>query len=79
MDDDRLEDDHPFEDDDPFEDWERYPSTEAQEQAEYQKLAWFSAPFGSAGVTLLLMAAAVDLLRRLGRQIVRIAYRLKLV
>lgn len=62
-----------------FEDWERYPADEAEERIEYQKLAWLSAPFGSAGVALGLLAAAVDLLRRSGRQVIRIAARLGLV
>ena len=66
-------------DEDPFEDWERTPATKAQEQLEYQKLAWYAAPFGSAGIALVVLAAFVNLLRRLGRQIIRLASRLKLV
>lgn len=64
---------------DPFEDWERTPARKAQEQLEYQKLAWYAAPFADAGIALVVLAAAVNLLRRLGRQIIRIASRLKLV
>ena len=66
-------------DEDPFEEWERHPADEAREQLEYQKLAWYSAPFGDAGITLVVLAAAVNLLRRLGRQVIRLASRLKLV
>ncbi len=66
-------------DEDPFEAWERYPVDEAQERLEYQKLAWYSAPFGSTGIAVVLLAAAVNLARRLGRQVIRIASRLKLV
>jgi hypothetical protein len=66
-------------DEDPFEDWERYPVDEAQERLEYQKLAWYSAPFGSTGIAVVLLAAGVNLARRLGRQVIRIASRLKLV
>ena len=66
-------------DEDPFEDWERYPAIEAQEQLEYQRMAWYAAPFGSASIALLLLMAAVNLLRRLGRQVIRLASRLKLV
>ena len=64
---------------DPFEDWERYPARKSEEQLEYQKLAWYAAPFGSAGMALVVLAMIVNLLRRLGRQLIRIASRLKLV
>jgi hypothetical protein len=64
---------------DPFEDWERTPARKSQEQLEYQKLAWYAAPFTDAGIALVVLAAAVNLLRRLGRQVIRVAYRLKLV
>jgi uncharacterized membrane protein len=63
-------------DDDPFEDWERYPVVEAEERGGYQRLAWYS---GTAGIALVILAVAIGLLRRLGRQIIRIASRLKLV
>ncbi len=63
-------------DEDPFEDWERHPIVEAQERGGYQRLAWYSGP---AGLALVVLAVLIDLLRRLGRQIVRIASRLKLV
>lgn len=66
-------------DDDPFEEWERHPADEAQERLEYQKLAWYAAPFGDAGITLVLLTALVNLARRLGRQFIRLAARLKLV
>jgi len=64
---------------DPFEDWERYPAQKSQEKLEYQKLAWFAAPFNDAGIAVIILAAAVNLLRRFGRQVIRIASRLKLV
>ena len=66
-------------DEDPFEEWERYPVDEAEERLGYQKLAWYAAPFGSTGIALLVLAAAVNLLYRAGRQVIRIASRLKLV
>lgn len=66
-------------DEDPFEDWERYPAAKSEEQLGYQRLAWFAAPFGSTAIVLLVFAAAINLLRRLGRQVIRLAYRLKLV
>ena len=66
-------------DEDPFEEWERYPADEAKEQLEYQRMAWYSAPFGDAGITLVLLTALVDLLRRLGRQVIRLAARMGLV
>lgn len=66
-------------DEDPFEDWERYPADEAHEQLEYQRLAWYSAPWGDAGIALLLLTAAVNLLRRAARQVIRLAARLRLV
>ena len=64
---------------DPFEDWERTPARKSKEQLEYQKLAWYAAPFSDAGIALVVLAAAFNLLRRLGRQAIRVAYRLKLV
>jgi len=66
-------------DEDPFEEWERYPVDEAEERLGYQKLAWYAAPFGSTGIALLVLAAVVNLLYRAGRQVIRIASRLKLV
>ena len=66
-------------DEDPFEEWERYPVDEAQDRLGYQKLAWYAAPFGSTGFALLALAVVVGLLRRAGRQVIRIASRLKLV
>jgi len=65
--------------DDPFEDWERTPARRSQEQLEYQKLAWYAAPFGSGGIALVAAAALINLLLRLGRQIIRLASRLRLV
>jgi hypothetical protein len=61
--------------DDPFEEWERYPVDEAEENIGYQKLAWYAAPFGSAGVGLLLLAAITNGLRRLGRAAIRLLIR----
>ena len=66
-------------DDDPFEDWERTPERKSREQLEYQKLAWYAAPFSDAGIALVVLAAAVNLPRRLGHQVIRVASRLKLV
>jgi hypothetical protein len=57
--------------DDPFEDWERYPATQAEENIEYQKVAWYGAPFGDAGVALLVLAAVLNVLRRVGRAVIR--------
>jgi hypothetical protein len=63
-------------DEDPFEDWERYPVVDAEERARYRSLAWYS---GSAGIGLVALAVVIGLLRRLGRQIIRVASRLRLV
>jgi len=60
-------------------DLQHYPADQAEENIEYQQLAWYSAPFGSTGITLLLLAAAVNLTRRAGRALIRLAQRLKLV
>lgn len=57
--------------DDPFEEWERYPATAAEETVEYQKVAWYAAPFGDAGVALLVLSAAVNVVRRAGRALIR--------
>ncbi|MFO7533290.1 MAG: hypothetical protein R6W93_12575 [Candidatus Limnocylindrales bacterium] len=62
--------------DDLFEDWERYPAAQAEENIEYQKVAWYGAPFGDAGVALLMLAAVVNVLRRVGRAMIgRLAHR----
>jgi hypothetical protein len=61
--------------DDPFEEWERYPATQAEENIEYQKVAWYGAPFGGAGVALLVLAAVVNVLRRVGRAAIRLLLR----
>lgn len=66
-------------DEDPFEDRERYPADGAQEQFEYQRLAWYAAPWGDAGVALVLLTAAINLLRRAVRQVIRNAARLRSV
>ncbi len=66
-------------DEDPFEEWERHPADEAQEKLEYQRMAWYAAPFGDAGIALVILTAFVNLARRLGRQLIRLASRLKLV
>lgn len=66
-------------DDDRFEEWERYPADRANEQLEQQKLAWYAAPWADAGVAVVVLAIAVGLLRRLGREVVRLAARLRLV
>lgn len=60
---------------DPFEEWERYPATEGEENVEYQKIAWYAAPFGDAGVALLALAAVVNVLRRAGRAVIRLLMR----
>lgn len=57
--------------DDPFEEWERHPIDGAEERIGYQKLAWYAAPFGDAGVGLLVLAAISNGLRRLGRAVIR--------
>lgn len=57
--------------DDPFEEWERYPATAAEETVEYQKVAWYAAPFGDAGLALLVLSAAVNVMRRAGRALIR--------
>ena len=64
---------------DPFEDWERYPADEANERLEHDKLAWYAAPWGDAGIAIVVLAIAIGLLRRMGRQVIRFASRLKLV
>ena len=56
----------------PFDAWERYPARVAEENAGYQKLAWYAAPFGDAGVGMLLLAAVVNGLRRAGRVVIRL-------
>lgn len=61
--------------DDAFEEWERYPATRAEENIGYQKVAWYGAPFGDAGVGLLLLAASVNILRRAGRAVIRLLVR----
>ena len=61
--------------DDPFQGWERYPATRAEENIGYQKVAWYGAPFGDAGVGLLLLAASVNVLRRAGRAVIRLLVR----
>ena len=61
--------------DDPFEEWQRYPASQAEENIEYQKIAWYGAPFGDAGVALLVLAAVVDSLRRIGRAVIRLLVR----
>ena len=62
-------------DEDPFEEWERYPATEAEENINYQKVAWYGAPFGDAGVALLVLAAVANVLRRIGRAAIRVLMR----
>ena len=61
--------------DDPFEEWERYPADEAEENIGYQKLAWFGGAFGDTGVALVVLGAIVNLLRRVGRAIIRLLMR----
>ena len=61
--------------DDPFDEWERYPATRAEENIGYQKVAWYGAPFGDAGVGLLVLAASVNVLRRAGRAVIRLLVR----
>ena len=65
--------------DERFEEWDRHPADKAQEQLEYQRLAWYSAPWGDAGIAVVVLAAALNVTRRLGRQVIRLAARLKLV
>ena len=61
--------------DDPFEEWERYPATEAEENVEYQRVAWYGAPFGDAGVALLVLTALVNVLRRVAHAAIRVLMR----
>ena len=65
--------------DDRFEEWERYPADRAQEQLEQQKLAWYAAPWADAGIAVVVLAIAAGLLRRLGREAIRLAARFRLV
>lgn len=64
---------------DPFEEWDRYPADKAHERSELNRLAWFAAPWGDAGISVMVLALTVGLLRRLGRQVIRLASRLRLV
>ena len=66
-------------DDDRFAEWERYPADRANEQLEQQKLAWYAAPWADAGVAVVVLAIAVGLLRRFGREVIRLAARFRLV
>ena len=71
-----LADDLPEDEtDDPVEEWERYPARVAEENVGYQKLAWYAAPFGDAGVAVVLLAATVNGLRRVGRALIRLLVR----
>ena len=65
--------------DDLFEEWERHPADKANEQLQHQKLAWYAAPWADAGIAVVVLAIVVGLLRRVGRQLVRLAARLRLV
>jgi len=58
--------------DDVFEEWERYPARVAEENAGYQRLAWFASALPDMAFSLLALAAMVDLLRRAARQIIRL-------
>jgi hypothetical protein len=58
--------------DDVFEEWERYPARVAEERAGYQRLAWFAGALPDVAVALVALAAVVDLLRRAGRQVIRL-------
>ena len=40
-----------------------------------QKLAWYVAPFGDAGVGWLVLGAITNRLRRLGRAVIRLLMR----
>ena len=64
-----------FEDDDPFEEWDRHPVDTAQENVGYQRLAWHAAPFGDAGVSVVLLAFVLNGLRRIGRATIRLLLR----
>jgi hypothetical protein len=59
----------------PFEDWERYPMHEAEENVEYQKLAWYAAPFGDGAIGLLILAFVINGLRRVARAVMRLLMR----
>jgi len=58
--------------DDVFEEWERYPARVAEENAGYQRLAWFAGALPDMAVSLLALAAMANLLRRAGRQVIRL-------
>ncbi len=62
-------------DEDPFEDWERTPAVEAEEAMGYQRLAWVATPAGSSGLSLLVIAFAVNLVRRVARAGIRLLMR----
>ncbi len=62
-------------DPDPREPGDHYPADQAQENIDYQKLAWYSAPFGSTGVAVLVMAVLVNGLKSLGRLGIRLLTR----
>ena len=73
-DDDRLN--HCATDDDGI---DHYAADDAEEVMGYQRLAWLATPAGVNGLWLLGLALLVNLLRRLGRQLIRLASRAKLV
>jgi hypothetical protein len=60
---------------DPLASLDHYPADQAQENIGYQKLAWYSAPFGSTGVALLVLALVVDLVRRVAKAGIRLLVR----
>ena len=54
---------------------DHYPADQAEENISYQKLAWYSAPFGSTGVAVLVLAVLVNSLKSLGRLGIRLLTR----
>jgi hypothetical protein len=58
-----------------IEDWEESPVRDIDESVGYQRLAWYAAPFGSAAITLLVLAIILNGLKRVGRAIIRLLIR----
>ena len=50
----------------------RTPGERAEDTLGYQKLAWYAAPFGSEGVAVLVLAAAMNLLRAMALATIRL-------
>ena len=57
------------------EDWAESPVRDVEESVGYQRLAWYAAPFGDAGIALLVLSFTVNGFRRVGRAIIRLLIR----